>query len=83
MAICLSMGEVECCGDWMVAMNVATEVVDLYGDEDGLFNEYTPIISTNMFDMKNEKDYHLYLNDHFGQDSYSELYIDLVKIIVE
>lgn len=79
----LTMDEVEYCSDWDIAMDITTESLDLYGAEEGPFNGYTPIISTNMFDMSQEKDYHLYLNDHFGQDSYSELYIDLVKATVE
>ena len=33
-----------------------------------------------MFDMTEEKNYYLYINDRFGQDdNSSELYIDLIK----
>ena len=56
--------------------------VDLYGDYEGPLNDYNPKIKTNMFDMSEEKDYFLYLNDMFGQYASSELYIDLKKVEV-
>jgi len=52
----------------------------MYGYDDGPCNGYDPKIATNMFDMTEEKDYYLYVDDMFGQDASSELYIDLKKI---
>lgn len=50
----------------------------LVGDYEGPCNGINPIIHTNIFSMKEEKDYYLYLDDLFGQDDCSsELYIDL------
>lgn len=51
----------------------------LFGDYDGPVNGYDPHIRTNMFSMKDEKDYYLHIDDMFGQDASSELYLDLKK----
>lgn len=39
-----------------------------------------PYISTNAFTMEEEKYYHLYIDDMFGQAYSSKLYIDLKKV---
>ena len=50
----------------------------LVGDYEGPCNGIEPVFKTNIFSMKEEKDYYLYLNDRFGQDDCSsELYVDL------
>lgn len=52
----------------------------MLGDFGGPFNGTNPRIQTNMFSMKQEQHYFLYLDDMFGQDDYSsELYIDLTR----
>lgn len=79
----LSMKEMECCHDGMIALDVENDRVKLYGYDDGPYNGYDPNISTNMFDMTEEKNYYLYIDDMFGQHISSELYIDLEKTTVE
>ena len=52
--------------------------LSLLGDYEGPCNGINPVLKTNIFSMKEEKDYYLYLNDRFGQDDCSsELYVDL------
>lgn len=66
--------------DGMLAMEVHGDRVKLMGWDDGPYNGYEPLIATNMFNMVQEGDYYLYLNDLFGQDECSaEVYIDLQK----
>lgn len=78
--VSLKMAKVKGCTDWMVGADWDGEVLEMYGTEEGPYNGYDPYIKTNMFDMTKEKDYYLYIDDMFGQDSNSsELYIDLIK----
>ena len=79
----LTIEEVKCCSDWMIAVDVAKDSIKMYGYDDGPINGYDPHIATNMFDMTEEKDYYLYIDDMFGQDVSSELYIDLKKVEVK
>ena len=65
--------------DGMIAIEFKNSSIYVYGDEDGPINGYDPNISTNIFSMKEEKDYFLYIDDMFGQECSSELYIDLQK----
>ena len=44
---------------------------------------YDPYIATNAFSMEEEKDYYVYIDDMFGQDCSSELYIDLKQVEVK
>ena len=68
------------CTDWMVAYKYKNGTMNFYGDDDGPCNGYDPIIKTNMFEIKEEKHYFLYIDDCLGQeDASSELYIDLMK----
>ena len=76
----LTLEEVKCCTDWMIAVDVTQDSIKMYGYDDGPCNGYDPKIATNMFDMTEEKDYYFYIDDMFGQDASSELYIDLKKI---
>lgn len=70
--------------DWMIAVSVQPDSIDFYGDDDGPWNGYDPVLKTNMFSMEKEMDYYLYIDDRFGQDdATSELYIDLKKVTVE
>ena len=72
--------ESEHCTDWMIAINSKPGEVAFSGDDDGPCNGYDPDLRTNIFSMKEEKSYYLYINDRFGQDGCtSELYIDLQK----
>ncbi len=55
-------------------------------DDDGAFNGVLPYIHTNMFVMDDENiDYFFYLEDRFQprREYYSNLYIDLKKVVVE
>lgn len=69
--------------DGFICANVSADSLSIYGDCDGPINGYDPDIRTNMFDMNEEKDYYLYINDLLGQDYSSELYIDLKKTTIE
>ena len=72
--------ESEYCSDWMIAIKSKAGEISFCGDEDGPINGYDPDIRTNIFSMKEDKHYYLYINDRFGQvDCTSELYIDLQK----
>lgn len=65
--------------DWMIAVQVNGNCVSFRGDGDGPINGYDPVLQTNIFSMDIPQDYHLYINDRFGQydEATSELYIDL------
>lgn len=68
------------CTDWMIAYRYENGVISFYGDDDGPCNGYDPVLKTNMFTMKEENNYFLYIDDLLGQDeATSELYIDLMK----
>ena len=74
----------ELCSDGMIAVSSTPGEMFMFGDDDGPYNGYNPVIKTNIFSMKEEKNYYLYLDDRFGQDdATSELYIDLVKAEVK
>ena len=69
--------------DWMIAVDVSDSMVHFYGDDDGPDNGYDPVLDTNIFSMQQEKNYHLYIDDRFGQGGdTAELYIDLRKATV-
>ncbi len=64
--------------DGMIGVDVTENNIRFFGTYDGPINGYDPIIHTNIFNMSEEKDYFLYINDLFGQEEVScELYIDL------
>ena len=69
--------------DYMIGVSVKKDSIQVYGTEDGPMNGYEPVLSTNIISMDIEQDYYLYIDDAFGQDVSSELYIDLKKIVVE
>ena len=80
----LPLKDVECCTDWMIAFDIKDGEIKFYGYDDGPCNGYNPRIKTNMFDMTEEKDYYLYINDLLGQDdNSSELYIDLIQTTLD
>jgi len=68
--------------DYMIGIKFDGESISFSGFDDGPCNGYDPILNTNMFSMKEEKDYYLYIDDRFGQDDEctAELYIDLKKV---
>lgn len=69
--------------DGMIAIDFQNGIMSIYGEDDGPCNGYDPDIATNIFSMKEEKDYFLYINDRFGQDdATSELYIDFKKVSI-
>lgn len=56
--------------------------VAVCGTGEGAYNGYAPKIDTNMLTMQEEQDYHIYIDDMFGQWSgvSAELYMDLEKL---
>ncbi len=75
--------ESECCADGMIAIYSKLNEVSLCGEDDGPSNGYDPDIRTNIFSMREEKHYYLYIDDCFGQDDCtSELYIDLQQAVL-
>ena len=72
--------ESEYCTDFMIAIHSKPGEVSFCGEYDGPYKGYEPDLRTNIFSMKEEKHYFLYIDDRFGQDDCtSELYIDLQK----
>ena len=71
--------------DDMICVRTDKNLFAIEGDGDGPFNGCDPKIYTNMFDMEEEKDYYLYINDMFddSDSASSELYIDLQKARME
>ncbi|MBQ7761543.1 MAG: hypothetical protein IJ400_05760 [Clostridia bacterium] len=69
----------EYCTDWSIAIEKKKDALLIHGTDDGPYNGYDPFIYTNMASMTEEKNYFLYIDDYFGQEASSELYIDLVK----
>lgn len=68
------------CLDGMIGVEVTDSSIRFEGVDDGPINGYSPVLTTNLFSMQEEKDYFLYINDLFGQyDASAELYIDLKK----
>ena len=66
--------------DCMIAYTYENGEINFRGDDDRPYNGYNPVLRTNMFNMLDENDYFLYIDDLFGQDeATSELYIDLTK----
>lgn len=78
----LSIPNVKCNDDYMIGLNVKDNSIDIYGCCDGPINGCNPSIQTNMFDMSKEDDYYLYIDDMFGQDCSSELYVYLKQSIL-
>ncbi len=69
-----------CLFNYLVEVERTGDGILIRGDEDGPWNGYDPCVSTNIFDMREEKNYYLYVEDMFGQDEWpSELYIDLQR----
>ena len=80
----LKIEEIDYITDWMISLQIKRNSISLYGDAEGPCNGYNPHIKTNMFDMREENNYYLYIDDMFGQDdNSSELYIDLIKTTLE
>ena len=69
--------------DYSMAVTFKDGTMTIGDDDDGSLNGHNPKFSTNMFDMREEKDYFLYVDDYFGYDQddiSSELYIDLKRV---
>ena len=69
--------------DAMISLTTVAGEIEIIGDYDGPINGINPHIKTNIFSMKEEKDYYLYIDDMFRQDCSAELYIDLKKAEVK
>ena len=68
--------------DWLTSTYDNNILTLYYGDIQGRQNE--PLLQTNMFDMREEKDYYLYINDSLiNVGRYSAIYIDLQKVEIE
>jgi len=65
--------------DYFIAVESTKGNILIRGEDDGPCNGYDPLIKTNIFSMKEEKNYYLYIDDLLGQDYSAELYIDLTK----
>lgn len=74
-----ALNVMNCDDGCMISLNITEDSIELYGFDEGPINGYDPTIKTNMFDMSKENNYYLYIDDMFGQDCSSELYIDLIK----
>ena len=66
--------------DGMICVEVCGNEVKFSGAGCGPINGYNPVLHTNIFNMAEKKDYFLYINDLFGQETSSELYIDLQEV---
>lgn len=70
---------IESCDDGLIACTYKNGVLNIFGFDDGPINGYDPTVKTNMFSMKEQKNYYLYIDDAFGQyEEASKLYIDLI-----
>ena len=69
--------------DWMIEVEFWKNGLKIRGEDDGPCNGYNPVIDTDMLSMTEEKDYHLYIDDLFGQDVSSELYLDIRQTELE
>ena len=66
--------------DCMISYTYQNGEISFRGDDDGPYNGYDPVLRTNMFNMLEENNYFLYIDDMLGQDcATSELYIDLTR----
>lgn len=63
----------------LIEIEISDGAIRFRGDDDGPLNGCDPVLTTNIFNMREEKDYYLYISDLFGQGDTSELYIDLKK----
>ena len=68
--------------DLYIGIDYKDDEIYIHGADEGPINGYNPIIKTNIFSMREEKEYYLYIDDMFRQDISSELYIDLKKVKV-
>lgn len=69
----------------MICVNIDEKSFAIWGDRDGPYNGCDPKVFTNMFDMEEEKDYFLYIDNMFypsSREPSSELFIDLKKVSI-
>ena len=66
--------------NWMVGARVEDGCLKFFGEDDGPCNGYSPYISTNVFTMNAEKEYHMHIVDLLGQDWPSEFFLNLLKV---
>lgn len=69
--------------DWMIAVKVKSGTIRFFGDDDGPYNGYDPVLKTNIFSMAKTKSYYLHIDDMLGQEVSSELCIDLKKAKIQ
>ena len=68
----------------MIGVHFEKNRIRFYEDYDGRLNGFEPVLATNIFSMKKEQDYYLYIEDLFGQDeNASVLYIDLTRCYLD
>lgn len=69
------------CHNADIEVDFDRDLVTVRGTDEGAFNGYEPKIDTNMMTMEKPQNYHLYIDDMFGQGGWmqasSELYMDL------
>lgn len=73
--------------DMFLCTDISSDGLLLQGYDDGPWNGINPFVKTNIFDMTEEKNYWLYIDDLFGgcwgQACSAELYVDLIKTELE
>lgn len=52
--------------DWFIAIESNLGNILIRGEDDGPCNTYDPYIKTNIFSMKEEKEYCFHIDDMFG-----------------
>lgn len=73
--------------DCYICVKLSNNALQIKGHEEGPINGIDPKIKTNIFDMTEEKDYMLYIDDFFcglwDQECSAELYIDLTHTEID
>lgn len=75
----VDINEIPYYNDYMIEVDTNNGYVVFNGSDDGPCNGYDPYIKTNIFNMDEEKEYCLHIDDLFGQDWSAEFYLDLIK----
>ena len=70
--------------DGIIGVNISEHKVKFFGMDE--LNGYAPVLHTNIFNMREEKEYYLHINPLFGygtEDGTAELYIDIREAMVK
>ena len=69
--------------DSLLEVHIEDNVLRVSANLDGPMDDCAPTLNTNIFSMKKEQDYYLYVDDMFGQNASSVLSMDLFKTQVQ